>query len=91
MEGPDDEDDFKLVKASAGLLSDLEAALPKLLWKASKNTSDARRVHTEVKQRDLDYSIRLVYLSHESMQKRKLMHQHRLNLFKANRNCLTQD
>jgi hypothetical protein len=67
MESPDDEDDLKLVQASAGLLSALEAALPKLLWKASKNQSNRRRVHIEVKRRDLDYVIRLVHLGHESM------------------------
>ena len=35
MEAPDDDDDLKLVKASAGLLADFEASLPKVLWKVS--------------------------------------------------------
>lgn len=60
MESPDDEDDLKLVKASAGLLFDLEAALPKLLWKAKKNDTNLQRVHTRVKRRDLNYVINLV-------------------------------
>ena len=62
MEGADDEDDVKLVKASATLLSDLEDALPKLLWKRKRKDGDVIRVHTQVKQRDLDYVIRLVML-----------------------------
>lgn len=60
MESPEDEEDVKLVKASAGLLADLEATLPRLLWKRRKSENAARRVHTQVKQRDLDYVIRLV-------------------------------
>ena len=60
MESPEDEDELKLAKQSAGLLSDLEAALPKLFWKASKISSNVPRVHTQVKRRDLDYVIRLV-------------------------------
>jgi hypothetical protein len=65
METPDDEDDLKLAKQSAGLLSDLEAALPRVLWKASKNSGNVPRVHTQVKRRDLDYVIRLVRLQFE--------------------------
>ena len=65
METPDDEDDLKLAKQSAGLLSDLEAALPRVLWKASKNGSNIPRVHTQVKRRDLNYVIRLVRLQFE--------------------------
>lgn len=61
MESPDEDDDLKLVKASAGLLSDLESALPKLLWKPSKDGSHGR-VHTQTWRRDLDYVIRLVRL-----------------------------
>ena len=91
MESPDDEDDLKLIQASAGLLSDLEAALPKLFWKASKNKSDGRRVHTYIKRKDLEYIIRLVYLSHKSTEKRRLMIWCRLNPSKANRNCSTRD
>ena len=60
MESPDDEDDLKLVKASASLLSDLEAAIPKLLRKPPKNGSSQGQVHTQVRRRDLDYVIKLV-------------------------------
>jgi hypothetical protein len=60
MESPDDEDDLKLVKASAGLLNDLEASLPKLLWKRSKTGTGHGPVHKWVKHRDLEYVIRLV-------------------------------
>ncbi len=91
MESPDDEDDLTLVQASAGLLSDLEAALPKLLWKTQKNKSDDRRVHVLVKRRDLDYVIRLVHLGPESMYEGSLTSWCRSNLFKANRNCWTHD
>lgn len=91
MESPDDDDDLKLVQASAGLLSDLEAALPKLLWKAPKSNSNIRRVHTQVKRRDLNYIIALVHLHHKSMATGALMFWCRLSPFKANRNCLTRD
>lgn len=63
MESADDDDDLKLVQASAGLLSDLESALPKLLWKPTKSGNTRGRVHSQVKRRDLDYIIRLVNLS----------------------------
>ena len=39
MDTAEDDDDLKLVKASAGLLSDLELALPKLLWRPSQTAS----------------------------------------------------
>lgn len=57
MENADEEDDLKLVKASAGLLNDLEHDLPRLLFKQSKSH---RRVHTRVKKRDLDRVANLV-------------------------------
>ena len=56
----DDDDDLKLVKASAGLLSDLESALPRLLWRPAKNGNHRGCVHTQIKQRDLDYVLKLV-------------------------------
>ena len=59
MEALEEEDDLKLVRASVGLLSDLEAALPKVLWK-SKRGSHGGRVHTQVKRRDLEYVFKLV-------------------------------
>ena len=86
MEGVDDEDDLKLVKASAGLLSDLETALPKLLWKPSNTGSGHRRVHSQVKRRDLEYVIKLVRLTSRSVES-KLTDRNRSNRSKANRNC----
>jgi tubulin-specific chaperone D len=82
MEGPDEEGDLKLVKASAGLLLDLEAALPKLLWKR-KTSSEGKRVHSQVKQRDLDYVIRLVILF-QFVNIANVDGLYRLNHFKAN-------
>jgi len=60
MEGGDDEDDLKLVQASAGLLTDLQESIPKLLWKPSKTGAAHGPVHRHVKRRDLDYVIKLV-------------------------------
>lgn len=60
MEATDEDDDLKLVKASAGLLLDLESALPKILWKPRKNGSSRGRVHSQVRKRDLYYVIELV-------------------------------
>ncbi|EMC91636.1 hypothetical protein BAUCODRAFT_116501 [Baudoinia panamericana UAMH 10762] len=60
MESPDEEDDVKLIKASASLLSDLESALPLLLWRPAATAAGKQRVHTRVKQRDLDYVIKLI-------------------------------
>lgn len=62
MESNEDDTDaeLKLVKASAGLLSDLQDALPKLLWRPSKTTGRRGRVHSQVKRRDLDYVLKLV-------------------------------
>lgn len=59
MEGTEDDDDLRLVKASATLLADLEDALPKILWKPAKS-GNGRKVHTRVKRRDLDHVIHLV-------------------------------
>lgn len=61
MEQNEEEDDVRLAKASASLLSDLEEHLPKLLWKPSR--SDTNRhgsVHSRVKRKDLDYIVNSV-------------------------------
>ncbi|KAK4494350.1 hypothetical protein PRZ48_014648 [Zasmidium cellare] len=55
MENADEEDDLKLIKASAGLLTDLEHDLPRLLFKPG-----VRRAHTRVKKRDLDRVVNLI-------------------------------
>ena len=61
MEGNDEDEDVKLARASAGLLSDLESCLQKVLWKKSaQNTTTHGRVHSRVRQKDLDYIINLV-------------------------------
>lgn len=60
MENADDEDDLKLIKASAGLLADLEHDLPRLLFKPSKSRPGHQRAHTRVKKRDLDRVVNLV-------------------------------
>ena len=60
MDNGEDEDDLKLVRASASLLSDLEAALPKVLWKPGKTSAQHGHVHKQVKQRDINYILRLV-------------------------------
>lgn len=65
MEEPDDEDDLKLVRASAGLLSDLENALPKLLWKRPKTNTRRGPVHKQVQRRDLQFVVNLVRLDSE--------------------------
>jgi hypothetical protein len=61
MEGNDDDEDVKLARASAGLLADLELSLPKILWKKpAENQTAHGRVHSRVRQKDLDYIINLV-------------------------------
>lgn len=50
------DDELQLMRASAGLLSDLQAALSKLLCKRG----DKGRVHHLVRSRDLDHVIQLV-------------------------------
>jgi hypothetical protein len=61
METNDEEEDVKLARVSAGLLADLESCLPKILWKASRNNDASHgRVHSRVRQKDLDYIINLV-------------------------------
>ena len=49
------DDDLQLMRASAGLLSNLQVALTKLLWKRGD-----KRVHHLVRVRDLDHVIQLV-------------------------------
>ena len=51
-----DDDDLRLIRASASLLQDLEQSLPHLLWKVKGH----RRVHQLVRLRDLDYVLQLV-------------------------------
>ena len=51
------DDELQLMRASAGLLSDLQIALSKLLWKRGP-----KRVHQLVRTRDLDHVIQLVHL-----------------------------
>jgi hypothetical protein len=65
MEAQEDDDDLKLAKASAGLLSDLERDLPRILWK-TKPSSGHKRAHTQVKSRDLDRIINYVCISRRS-------------------------
>jgi hypothetical protein len=47
------DDDLQLMRASAGLLSDLQLALQKLLWKREN-------IHHLVRSRDLDHVIQLI-------------------------------
>lgn len=61
MDAAEEDEDLKLVQASSGLLSDLEACLPKVLWRPSKAGATYKRVHKQVRQRDLDYVLKLVY------------------------------
>jgi len=60
MDGTEDDEDLKLVQASVGLLSDLQDALPKILRRPVTAGGVNGRVHTQVRQRDLDYATRLV-------------------------------
>ncbi|KAI5257242.1 hypothetical protein E4T42_01275 [Aureobasidium subglaciale] len=50
------DDDLQLIRASPGLLTDLQVALKKLLWKRGNSS----RVHSLVRSRDLDHVIQLV-------------------------------
>ena len=63
MEGNDEDEDVKLARASAGLLADLESCLQKVLWKPAPSHATHGRVHSRVRQKDLDYIINLVRLS----------------------------
>ena len=50
------DDDLQRIPHSAGLISDLQSALPKLLWKRH----DSSRVHQLVRSCDLDHVVQLV-------------------------------
>lgn len=52
MDAVDDED-IRLQRASAGLLSDLRSSLEKILWKPTPGSQGQRRVHRLVRQQDL--------------------------------------
>ncbi|KAH7063445.1 tubulin folding cofactor D C terminal-domain-containing protein [Macrophomina phaseolina] len=53
MDAADDED-IRLQRASAGLLSDLRLSLDKVLWKSASAFQGQRRVHRLVRQSDLN-------------------------------------
>ena len=56
-----EEDDLKLLRASVGLLTDLQVLLNRLLWKTSEDTG-TRLVHRLVREKDLDRAISKVIL-----------------------------
>lgn len=56
MENADEDEDLKLLKASPGLLAELESSIPRLLFKSPSK----HRAHTRVKKRDLDNVVNLV-------------------------------
>lgn len=56
-----EEDDLKLLRASVGLLTDLQYLLHRILWKTSKDTGTSV-VHRLVRERDLDRAISKVNL-----------------------------
>jgi hypothetical protein len=56
-----EEDDLKLLRASVGLLTDLQVLLSRILWKTSKNTGTTV-VHRLVREKDLDHAISKVIL-----------------------------
>lgn len=87
MDRSEEDDDLKLVKASAVLLSDLETAIPKLLWKPSKNGLNHGRVHSRVKKQDLDFIIKLVRTSTMQGPWTGIEYFNRLNHFKVNLSC----
>nr|OQO24217.1 hypothetical protein B0A51_07608 [Rachicladosporium sp. CCFEE 5018] len=60
METSDEDDDIRLVRASATLLSDLESSLLKVLWKKSITGRSHGAVHSRVRSKDLAYIISLV-------------------------------
>ncbi|CAK4030394.1 Tubulin-specific chaperone D [Lecanosticta acicola] len=59
MENSEEDDDLQLVKASATLLAELERDLPRTLWKPTK-PGQAKRVHSQIRLRDLDHIISLI-------------------------------
>lgn len=56
----DDDEDIKLVRASASLLADLEQSIPRLLFRPSKSGIGHGRVHCQAKRRDVQYVTSLV-------------------------------
>ncbi|KAI7135785.1 hypothetical protein KC352_g30542, partial [Hortaea werneckii] len=60
MGSNDDDADLQLIKASPSLLSDLQDALPRALWRPAKTDSAPGRVHSQVRQRDLDNILQLI-------------------------------
>nr|POE72147.1 tubulin-specific chaperone d [Quercus suber] len=59
MDDGENDEELKLAKISAGLLTSLEASIPNLLWKPSKNDMDHGAVHNCIRKRELDSVIRL--------------------------------
>lgn len=57
-ENETEDEELKLIKASAGLLADFEAELPKVLWKTIP--SSPKRVHKHVTKHDLNRLVQLV-------------------------------
>lgn len=57
-ENETEDEELKLIKASAGLLADFEAELPKVLWKTI--SSSPKRVHKHVTKHDLNRLVQLV-------------------------------
>jgi hypothetical protein len=47
-----EDDDLKLQRASASLLSDLEKLLPKLLWK-KQHGSDPAKIRSQIREMDM--------------------------------------
>ena len=64
MQGEDDQnDDVDLLKASTSLLSEIQDALPNLLWKSGTRNAlgeDSRVVHSQVRRRDLEFVVKRV-------------------------------
>lgn len=60
MEDTGEDDDLAVLKASASLLSDLEASLPRVLYKTPKLGTSRGAIHCRVRQRDLDHLVKLV-------------------------------
>ncbi|OCL03190.1 hypothetical protein AOQ84DRAFT_392453 [Glonium stellatum] len=55
-----DDEDIKLQRASASLLSDLQALLDRVLWKSKVDKSEYGQIHRRVREGDLDRVISLV-------------------------------
>ena len=63
MEVADDEENLGLVKASVGLLADLENGIQKVVWKSHTTILPRNKsipVHSQVKKRDLEWLVQLV-------------------------------